>query len=80
MAAEHLKGKTVRWSQMEQYLTTHQQTIAAFVDLKNRKVMEIPMIEALLPNSFIQLYEIITKILRHNNIISNEEESKVDQL
>ena len=76
--AEHIKGKTVPWSQMEQYLTRHQQTIAAFVDLKNRKVMEVPMIEAVLPNSFLQLHDVITKILKDNGIISNEEESKVD--
>jgi Cu2+-containing amine oxidase len=76
--AEHINGKTVPWSQMEQYLTTHQQTIAAFVDLKNLKVMEVPMIEAVLPNSFLQLHEVITKILKDNGIISNEEESKVD--
>ena len=76
--AEHVKGKTVPWSQMEQYLTTHQQTIGSFSDLKNRKVMEVPLIEALLPNSFLQLHDIITKILRDNDIISNEEESKVD--
>jgi hypothetical protein len=76
--AEHIKGKIVPWSQLEQYLVTHQHTIGSFMDLKNRKVMEIPMIEALLPNSFIQLHDVITKILKDNGIISNEEESKVD--
>jgi hypothetical protein len=76
--AEHIKGKTVPWSQLEQYLVTHQQTIGSFMDLKNRKVMEVPMIEALLPNSFIQLHDVITKILKDNGIISSEEESKVD--
>lgn len=40
--------------------------------------MEVPMIEAVLPNSFLQLHDIITKILRDNDIISNDEESKVD--
>ena len=57
---------------------THQQTIAAFVDLKNRKVMNISQIEAVLPNSFVQLHEVITKILKDNDIISNEEESKAN--
>jgi hypothetical protein len=57
---------------------THQQTIAAFVDLKNRKAMNIPQIEAVLPNSFVQLHEVITKILKDNDIISNEEESKAN--
>ncbi len=42
--------------------------------------MDVPEIEAKLPNSFMQLHEIITRIVRENNILPNEEESKVDQL
>ena len=56
----------------------HQKTIASILDLKNQKVMEVPQIEAVLPNSFVQLHEVITKILKDNDIISKEEESKVD--
>jgi hypothetical protein len=52
-AADNLKGKIVPWSQMEDYLTTHQQTIAVFVDLKTRKLMDIPQIEGILPKSFL---------------------------
>jgi hypothetical protein len=56
----------------------HQKTIATFVELKNQKIMDVPQIEAVLPNSFVQLNEVITKILKDNNIIPDEEESKVD--
>jgi hypothetical protein len=42
--------------------------------------MDIPDIEARLPKSFSQLYSVIGKILNDNKIISDEEESKVDQL
>ena len=42
--------------------------------------MDIPQIEGNLPNSFVQLHQVITKILKDNNILPNEEESKVDQL
>ncbi len=42
--------------------------------------MEIPDIEARLSNSFTQLYKVISKILKNNNILPNEEEAKVDQL
>ena len=42
--------------------------------------MDVPQIEAILPNSFVQLHEFIVKILKENNILPNEEESKVDQL
>ena len=56
----------------------HQNTIATFVALKNQKIMEVPQVEAFLPNSFVQLHEVITKILKDNDIISNEEESKAN--
>jgi hypothetical protein len=42
--------------------------------------MDIPDIEAKLPNSFSQLYVTIRKILTDNNILPDEEESKVEQL
>ena len=65
---------------MEKYLATHLQAIVAFVDLKNCNLMEVSEIEAELPKSFLQLHEVITKIIKDNNILPNEEESKVDQL
>ena len=42
--------------------------------------MEISEIEANLPKSFSQLYFAITKILKDNEILPNEEESKAEQL
>jgi hypothetical protein len=42
--------------------------------------MDIPEIEAKLPDSFSQLYSAIAKILRDNNILPDEEEYKVKQL
>ena len=42
--------------------------------------MEVSEIEAKLPKSFLQLHEVITKIIKDNNILPNEEESKVDHL
>ena len=78
--AEHIKGKRVTWSQMEEYIATHKKKIAPFIDLYKSEVMEIPLIETQLPNSFVQLHKVITKILKDNEILPNEEESKVDQL
>jgi hypothetical protein len=42
--------------------------------------MSIPDIEAKLPNSFSRLYSVIGKILKDNNILPDEEESKAQQL
>ena len=53
---EQTPGKRVSWSQLEEYLATHQQTIASFVDLKKRELMDSAQIEAILPKSFMQLH------------------------
>ena len=54
--AEQIKGKKVPWSQMEEYLATHQKTIVTFQELQKSNIMDIPDIEARLPNSFVQLH------------------------
>jgi rRNA pseudouridine-1189 N-methylase Emg1 (Nep1/Mra1 family) len=77
---EKIKGKRVPWSQLEEYLAIHKNTITTFIDLQKSEVMEIPDIEARLPNSFTQLHKVVSKILKDNNILPNEEEAKVDQL
>ena len=52
MEAEQFKGKTVPWSNLEEYLKVHQDTISAYLSLLNMKAMEKSMIETLLPKSF----------------------------
>jgi hypothetical protein len=54
---------------MEEYLDTHKKTIAIFIDLKDRKIMKVQDIEAILPNSFYQIYKLILKILKDNHIL-----------
>ena len=50
--AEKINGKRVPWSHLEDYLKVHESTIVAFQSLLKLKVMDIPEIEAKLPNSF----------------------------
>ncbi len=54
--AEQIKGKRVPWSQLEEYLETHKKTIITFIDLQKSNIMDIPDIEARLPNSFVSLH------------------------
>ena len=70
--------KRVPWVQMEEYLATHQKAIVSFVDLQKLDVMKVSEIEAKLPSSFLQLHKVVTKILIDNQILPDEEESKVD--
>jgi hypothetical protein len=73
---EQTKAKKVPWAHLEKYLETHQVAIATYLDLKKNNLMDAPDIEARLPRSFIQLHEVITKILKDNNILPQQEESK----
>jgi hypothetical protein len=66
---EQLKAKKVPWSHMEKYLETHKVAIVTYLDQMKNNLMDVPDIEARLPRSFLQLYEVITKILRDNDIL-----------
>jgi hypothetical protein len=73
---DQLKGKKVPWSDMEKYLKTHKAAIVTYQDQLENNLAEIPDIEPRLPKSFLQLYEVITKILEDNNLLPKKEESK----
>jgi hypothetical protein len=73
-------NKKVPWTQLEKYLSLHQLALATFVDQQKNELMEIPDIEKNLPKSFLRLHEAITKILKDNDILPNEEEQKVEEL
>jgi hypothetical protein len=67
---EEAKGKKkVPLSQMERYLEAHQETIGAFALQLKRGIIEQSEIEAILPKSFLYLYDVITQILRDNDIL-----------
>jgi hypothetical protein len=54
---------------MDMYLETHKRTIVTFLDQLNSKLMDVSEIEAKLPKSFLQLHEVISNILKENDII-----------
>lgn len=66
---DKLKDKRVPWSHLEEYLAVHQHTIVAFQNLLNSGILDKPLIEAKLPQSFFQLNSVIKKILRDNQIL-----------
>jgi hypothetical protein len=66
---EHSKGKRVPYSQMEEYLEAHQGLIGSYVYQVNNKIIEKAEVEAKLPKSFLQLHQVITKILRANDVL-----------
>ena len=45
---------------MEKYLEAHKDEIVTFLDLLKKDRIDIPMIEGLLPKSFLKLHEVIT--------------------
>ena len=76
--AEQSRGKRVPWSQLEEYLSIHQATIVTQLDQLKHKMTDVPEIEAKLPRSFSLISEVVSKILRENNVLPNEEETKAD--
>ena len=60
---EQFAGKKVPWSHLEEYLSVHQGTIVAYLDLLKNKAMSKATIETLLPNSFWLIHQAVTKIL-----------------
>ncbi len=67
-------NKKISWAQLEKYLSLHQITLVTFVDQQKYDLMNISEVEAKLPKSFLQLHEAITKILKENDILPNEED------
>ena len=63
---------------MKKYLELHQMAIVSFLDQQQLNLMDEPEIETRLPRSFMQLFEEIRKILRDNNILAGEEDTKAD--
>ena len=52
------------------------------MDLEKNDVLSVPEIEERLPSSFEQLHIVITKILKDNNILQNDEglQTQIDEL
>jgi hypothetical protein len=59
---------------MEKYLETHKTAIVTFLDQLNTGLIDVPDIELRLPRSFLQLHEVITNILKENDLIPKKEE------
>ena len=56
------------WCQLEEYLEAHQNGLASMQNLLKLGLMEKSDIEEKLPKLFLQLYHLISKILKDNGI------------
>ncbi len=72
------KNKRVPWSQLDEYLTAHQDTIVTYLNQLKSDLTDKESIEGNLPRSFWKLHEVILKILKVNDIFPKEEEKKDD--
>ena len=55
--------------------------IVTFLDQQKHNIMEVEEVEEKLPKSFLNLHEVITKILKDNDILpSKDEEQMADYL
>ena len=74
------EGKTVPWLQMEEYLNLFNNKVHSYIKLKNSGEMKVQKVEAKLPKLLFELHGLLTKILKDNNILPNEDDSKLSQL
>ncbi len=85
-AAKRFQGKRIPWQDVITYNTLHQETIEAQVKLqKHSDSSKLPLFESEMPAYFFTLYQKITKILKDNNIIEEEEQKggekmKIEQI
>ncbi len=62
---------------MEEYLNLYNNKINPFVTLKNSGTISIPDIEVRLPRPLFELHELLTRILKDNKVLANEEDFKL---
>ena len=74
------EGKSVPWLQMEEYLNLYKNKVHPYVTLKNSGEMKVHKVETKLPKLLFELHGLLTKILKDNNILPNEDNSKLTQL
>ena len=74
------EGKSVPWSQIEEILNVYNNKVHPFVTLKNSGAITIPELEVRFPRHLFELYEVLTKVLKDNKILPNEEDIKLNQL
>lgn len=65
---EAKKKQKVPWTHLEKYLEVHQAAIVTYMDQQRHKLIKVEEIEEKLPNSFLSLHDIVTKILKDNDI------------
>ena len=56
-------GKRVPWSDLQEYLSVHKKTIAAYITLLEDDAIDKATIENLLPKSFWKIHLAVTKII-----------------
>jgi hypothetical protein len=65
---------------MEEYLNLYNNKINPYVTLKNSGEMKVHKVETKLPKLLYELHNLLTKVLKDNNILPNEEDSKLSKL
>ena len=64
-----MADKRIPWSLLEKYLAIHQGTIVTYLEQLNLEITTKQAIELNLPASFLKLHQVLTQILRDNNLL-----------
>ena len=63
----------IPWNSFQEYIQLHQICIQNLVDIVQKGVMTKEMAESILPKSFKQIHELISKILKDNSDPNDKE-------
>ena len=65
---------------MEEYINFYKKKVHPYVTLKKSESITTAEVEVKLPKPLFELHGVLTKILKDNNLLPNEEDLKLTQL
>jgi hypothetical protein len=76
---QRFQGKSVPWLQIKTYLDIHKR-ITSYDELIKTGDSTIQEVESKLPKILFEIHAEVTKLLKENNILANEEDTKLSNL
>ena len=72
------KGKSIPWSDIQEYLRLHKDLIKPFEDLNQKNLMRPEFIEESLPPQILKMYDCLKNILKKSRVLE-EDQRKSDE-
>ncbi len=77
---EKCQGKSVPWSDMQQYLDLHKTILEPIVEMNKTKLIRSEFIEQSLPPHLLRIHEFLTDILKHHKVIEEDQRKSEEDI